>query len=162
MQSKTIRITRTCAVPPDRVLAAARNFSELRPDIFPNVSTPLMTVHSHGDTSADVTEGTRQGPLYAWERCDYDWSTSGSVKATVTESNVYAVPGSSWEITAVAHDTGSTVDMIWVRRFRRTPLGLFLGTMYRVLGTRLFSHDVDQTLRNIEAVEAPHLDPTAT
>jgi hypothetical protein len=80
----------------------------------------------------------------------------------VTESNVYAVPGSTWEITAAAHDTGSTVDMIWVRRFKRTPLGLLLGTMYRVFGARLFRHDVDQTLRNIEAAEAGHLDSTAT
>src|SRR5689334_4047291 len=109
MRPKTIRITQTCSAPPDRVLALARDFSPRRPEIFPNVSARHMTVHSHGPTSADITEGTRQGPLYAWERCDYDWSVPGSVTATVTQSNVYAVPGSTWEITATPHDTGSAV-----------------------------------------------------
>jgi hypothetical protein len=162
MKPKTIRITQTCSVPPDRVLAAARDFSDRRPAIFPNVSTPLMTVHSQQQASADVAEGTRQGPLYAWERCDYDWSTPGSVRATVTESNVYAVPGSTWEITATAHDTGSTVDMIWVRRFQRKPLGLLLGTMYRVGGARLFRRDAELTLRNIEAAELAGVDSIPT
>jgi hypothetical protein len=159
MKPKTIRITGTCSVPPERVLAAARDFSARRPEIFPNVSTPLMTVHSLGDASADVTEGTRQGPLYAWERCDYDWSAPGSVVATVTESNVYAILDSTWKITAMANGTGSTVDMIWVRRFRRTPLGCLLGTMYRLVGARLFRHDVERTLRNMEAIE-PGLNST--
>ncbi len=154
MKPKTIRITATCSVPPDRVLGAASDFTDRRPQIFPNVSTALMTVHSLDQTSADVTEGTRQGPLYAWERCDYDWSAPGAVIATVTDSNVYAVPGSSWKITATPHETGSTVDMIWVRRFKRTPLGSLLGAMYRLLGARLFRHDVERTLRNLEGCEA--------
>jgi len=153
MRAKTIRITQTCSAPPDRVLAAARDFSDRRPEIFPNVSAPFLTVHSQGPASADVTEGTRQGPLYAWERCDYDWSSPGSVTATVTSSNVYAVPGSTWEITATAHDTGSTVEMIWVRCFKRRPLGLLVGTIYRVFGARLFREDVARMLRNIEAAD---------
>ena len=155
MKPKTIRIAAECSLPPERVLAAAVDFSDRRPEIWPNVSTALMTVHELGSTSADVTEGTRQGPLYAWERCHYDWSDAGSVTATVTDSNVYASPGSTWQITATPCELGSTVEMIWLRTFKRSAMGLFLGTLYRTLGARLFAHDVDKMLRNLEAVELP-------
>ncbi len=111
-----------------------------------------MTVHSLGPTSADVTEGTRQGPLYAWERCDYDWSVPGCVKATVTDSNIYASPGSTWEIRATAIPEGSDVEMIWVRGFKRTPMGLLFGPLYRAAGARLFRGDVEKILRNMENV----------
>ena len=154
MEPKTIRIATECSLPPARVLAAAVDFSEHRPEIWPNVSTALMTVHDLGSTSADVTEGTRQGPLYAWERCLYDWSTAGSVTATVIDSNVYASPGSTWQIRATPHEQGSSVEMTWVRTFKRSAMGLFLGTMYRTLGGRLFKHDVEKVIGNLEAAAA--------
>ena len=154
MKPKTIRISGHCSLPPERVLASAYDFSARRAEIWPNVPAELMTVHSLGATVADVTEGTRKGPLYAWERCNYEWSTAGSVKATVTDSNVYRSPGSTWEIKATPGVDGSEVEMIWVRTFKRTAMGLLLGTMYRLGGSRLFRHDVEQTLRNIERVEA--------
>ena len=75
-----------------------------------------------GLTSADVTEGTRAGPIVNWERCQYDWSTPGRVIATVTDSNVYATPASKWEITATPNEAGgSHVEMIWTREFKRGP-----------------------------------------
>lgn len=154
MRPKTIRIGTECSLPPERVLAAAVDFSDRRPEIWPNVSTALMTVHTLGPTSADVTEGTRQGPLYAWERSQYDWSVAGSVTATVTDSNVYASPGSTWQITARPSERGSSVEMIWIRRFKRNPMGLFLGTLYRSVGARLFAHDVERMIKNLETLAA--------
>jgi hypothetical protein len=50
----------------------------------------------------------------------------------VKESNVYAVPGSSWEIKATAKETGSRVEMIWVREFRRDLRGRIFGTVFRL------------------------------
>src|SRR5262245_22429637 len=95
-----IAVAGPVAVPPGHVLGVAVAFSERRAASFPAVELEHMTVHSLGTTQADVTEGTRAGPFVFWERCKYDWSTAGCVTATVTSSNVYATPGSSWELRA--------------------------------------------------------------
>ncbi|MGB0094840.1 MAG: hypothetical protein WBP81_20190 [Solirubrobacteraceae bacterium] len=100
-----IRVEADSTLPPERVLHAAHDFSDQREDVFPAVSIKRMDVHEMGQTSADVTEGTRAGPIVNWERCRYDWSTPGRVIATVADSNVYATPGSKWEITAT-HNEG--------------------------------------------------------
>ena len=100
-----------------------------------------------------MTEGTKSGPIFAWERCRYDWSQPGSVKATVTDSNVYAFPGSSWEIKASPSNGGSKVEMIWVREFQRHPLARFLGTVFRLAGKSLFGRDARKTLKNLEELE---------
>ena len=96
----TIRVVLQSSLAPERVLQAAYDFSERRAEVWPAVSVPRLTVHDRGDTWADVTEGTRAGPVVNWERCRYDWSQPGSVTAPVTDSNVYAFPASSWEIKA--------------------------------------------------------------
>jgi Polyketide cyclase / dehydrase and lipid transport len=149
-----IRVVSETPVPPDRVLYAARDFTERRADIFPAVSVSKLEVHTRGETSADVTEGTRAGIGDNWERCDYDWSRPDSVKATVKESNVYAVPGSSWEIKATPTDSGSRVEMIWIREFRRSARGRIFGTAFRLLGNRIFSKYGRDIVRNLEKVEA--------
>jgi hypothetical protein len=150
----TIRVGFETTVPPDRVLYAARDFSERRAEIFPAVSVAKLEVHAQGETTADVTEGTRAGIGDNWERCDYDWSKPGSVTATVTESNVYAVPGSSWEIKATANDGGSRVEMIWIREFRHSARGRIFGTAFRLLGDRLFNKYGRDIVENLEKVEA--------
>src|SRR5438045_3132462 len=43
---------------PEQVLAAARDFSAHRAQIWPNVETKRLEVHERGDTWAEVTEGT--------------------------------------------------------------------------------------------------------
>ena len=118
--------------------------------MFPAVSVPHLEVHELGSTSADVTEGTPVGSSVNWERCRYDWSQPGVVTATVTDSNVYAVPGSRWEITAVPSDRGSRVEMIWVRAFRNGPRGRLFGTLFAVLGEPLFRRYAGRILRNLE------------
>src|SRR5438094_5011153 len=150
----TIHIVGETRLSPNRVLESAYDFSERRADVWPAVSVKHMTVHSVGDTFADVTEGTRAGPIVNWERCRYDWSQPGSVVATVTDSNVYALPGSSWEIRATPSERGSRVEMIWVRRFRRSPRGRFFGTLFRLVGKPLFGWDARRVLRNLERLEA--------
>lgn len=150
----TIRVVADTTLPPDRVLFAAHDFSERRAEIFPAVSVPKLEVHARGETSADVTEGTRAGFGDNWERCDYDWSSPGSVKATVKESNVYAVPGSSWELKATRSDTGSRVEMIWIREFRRNARGRIFGTAFRLIGNRIFNKYGRDVIENLERAEA--------
>ena len=151
----TIRVVADTTLPPDRVLYAARDFSERRAAIFPAVSVAKLEVHAQADSSADVTEGTRAGIGDNWERCDYDWSQAGSVIATVKESNVYDVPGSSWEIKATPADPGSRVEMIWIREFQRNARRrTIFGTAFRLLGTRIFNKYGRDILTNLEKLEA--------
>ena len=89
-----------------------------------------------------------------WERCDYDWSQPSSVKATVKESNVYAVPGSSWEIKATPNESGSQVEMIWIRGFQRNARGRIFGTAFRLVGDRIFEKYGRDIVKNLEKIEA--------
>ena len=123
----TIQIALQSPLAPERLLEAANDFSARRAEVWPAVSVARLTVHDRGDTWADVTEETRAGPVVNWERCRYDWSQPGSVTATVIDSSVYAVPGSSWELKAEPSDSGSSVEMIWAREFRSGLRGWLFG-----------------------------------
>ena len=146
----TIRISTACSLPPDRVLGAAYDFGPRRVHIWPAVREEHFVVHDHGTMSADVTEGTPTGVGFNWERCRYDWSEPGLVTATVIESNVYTARASSWQISAAASESGSHVEMTWIRTFRRSPRGLIFGTLFRTVGRPIFDRYARQVLANLE------------
>jgi Polyketide cyclase / dehydrase and lipid transport len=150
----TVRVVAATSVPPERVLAAAHDFSERRQKVFPAVSTGRLEVHELEETSADVTEGTRAGPLVNWERCRYDWSQPGVVRAPVTDSNVYDPAASSWEIRATPKDGGSQVEMAWIREFKSGPRGAFFAFLFGRLGDRLFGKYARDVLENLEKLDA--------
>ena len=150
----TIHITTHSHLPPQRVLAAGHDFSDRRAEIFPAVSVPYLEVHELSQTTADVTEGTRAGVGINWERCRYDWSRPGAVKAVVTDSNVYRPPNSSWELRAAPADSGSKVEMIWIREFTHNARGRIFGTLFRLVGRPIFTREAKRTIRNLERVEA--------
>ena len=149
----TIHVVTESPLPVACVLEAARDFSERRAEIWPAVSLEHMKVHELGDTSADVTEGTKAGVGVNWERCRYDWSQPGSVTATVIDSNVYGVPGSSWELRATPNRHGSRVEMIWTRDFKPGTRGRVFGTLYRVVGKPMFGRYARRTLANLIQLE---------
>jgi hypothetical protein len=136
-------------LPPERVVDASVDFSQRRERVFPAVSTKRTTVHSLDTTTADVTEGTRAGPFVFWERCTYDWSEPRRVVAVVSDSNVYACPGSLWELAATPTDRGSRVVMTWTRRFQRRPRGRIMGFVYQHNGKRAFTKYARQILSNL-------------
>ena len=149
----TIHVVADSPLPAAGVLDAAHDFSGRRAEFFPAVTVEQLRVHERGDTWADVTEGTSTGIGSNWERCRYDWSQPGSVKATVTHSNVYAVLGSSWELRATATAEGSRVEMIWQRKFRNNPRGILFGTAFRLVGKPIFRRYARQTLENLNQLE---------
>ena len=149
----TVHVVLESTLPPEQVLAAARDFSERRADIFPAVSVKRLTVHFSGDTWADVTEGTRAGPVINWERCRYDWSQPSSVKAVVTDSNVYQPARSSWELRATPGESGSEVEMIWIREFTHNARGRIFGTLFKLIGKLIFTREAKRTIRNLERAE---------
>jgi hypothetical protein len=150
----TIHVTTRSSLSPERVLAAGYDFSAVRTEVFPAVSTKYLEVHELDSTSADVTEGTPAGVGVNWERCRYDWSNPGSVTATVLDSNVYAAGNSRWELRATAADGGSTVEMLWVREFKPSARGRIFGSLFRLVGKPIFTRDAKRIVNNIERLEA--------
>src|SRR5437879_6254479 len=85
-------------LPPETVLAAAADFSDRRPRLWPSIDPNVYRVHSRTATSADVTEGSAvMGGI--WAREAYDLTAPDAVRATVQESNVFR-PGSTWVLRA--------------------------------------------------------------
>lgn len=113
----TVHVVDQTPVVAERVLEAARDFSEQRAEMWPDVHVEHLQVHEMGETFAEVTEGNPWPIGYVWERLRYDWSEPGVVKGTVTDSNIFE-PGSTWEIRATPTDSGSRVEVIGVRQLR--------------------------------------------
>jgi hypothetical protein len=128
----TIRVAAKTLLAPERVLDAGRDFSERRADVWSNVKVKHLEVHERGETFADVTEGTWVVGLF-WERCRYDWSQPGLVKATVIDSSVFE-PGSAWELRATPCDGGSEVEIVLHRGFRRGPKGRIASAVHHTAG----------------------------
>ena len=113
----TVHVVEEAPVAPERVLEAARDFSERRAEMWPDVHLEHLHVHERGETFAEVTEGNPWPIGYVWERLRYDWSEPGAVRGVVTHSNIFK-PGSTWEIKATPANGGSRVELIGVRHLR--------------------------------------------
>src|SRR5258706_10991474 len=94
----TINANAETSATPEAVIDAARDFSERRAVIWPNVKAGHFEVHANGETFTEATEYL--WPLGFYERCRYEWPRPDYVRATVLESNVLA-PGSTWELTVI-------------------------------------------------------------
>jgi len=147
-----ISITIDSELPADRVLAGATDFTARRSKIFDAVQPKYFVVHEIGDGYADATEGTRWGGIVNWERCRYDW-TQGHVTATVMDSNVYAFPGSKWELSATPSGGASLVEITWTRRFNHRPKGRLFGFAFQRIGKSAFGKYASQIVEAIENLE---------
>ena len=113
-----VHVVDTSSATPEQVLAAARDFSARRAELWRDVHLEHMTIHDRGETWADVTEGNPWPIGLVWERLRYDWSVAGAMKGTVVDSNIFK-PGSTWEIHAAPGDGGgSRVEVIGDRHLR--------------------------------------------
>jgi hypothetical protein len=128
----TIRVNAESSASPEQVLESARDFSSRRAKVWMNARPKYLKVHESGEDFADVTEGTWIVGRF-WERNRYDWSQPGSVKATVSESNIFE-PGTTWEIRATPRNGGSAVEMTLNRTFRRGPKGRIAAAVNHTLG----------------------------
>jgi hypothetical protein len=147
-QPLDIAVSAHTSASPEQVLAAARDFSERRPKLWPNVKAKHFVVHDEGDEFADVMEGIWIAGLF-WERSRYDWSEPGAVTATVTESNVIQ-PGSTFALRAVPSEGGSDVEMTLFRTFRRGPKGRIGSAINHLSGNRGWRSYLRRVLANIE------------
>ena len=57
---------------PAKVIDLMVDFSERRPEIWPNLTARLYRLHALGPGNADVTEGTAFPGVDVWERVSYE------------------------------------------------------------------------------------------
>jgi hypothetical protein len=117
--------------PPERVIGAMVDFSDRRPEIWPNLTARLFRVHALGDGHADVTEGTALPGVDIWERVTYEW-TDAVVRGVLTDGRIFA-PGGTFEMHVAPHGTGSRITETYDRR-SRTVLGRCLGAVFQLSG----------------------------
>ena len=145
----SVRVSEHSDRPPQVVLAAARDFSERRAQMWPDVHVEHLEVHEMRDTYAEVTEGNPWPIGYVWERLRYDWSDPHALRGTVVDSNLFK-PGSTWELWATPEDGGSRVEIRATRHLRGRgwllapffPLGAAASTVREHL--RHFLASIDQ------------------
>lgn len=114
---------------PEIVIGKMIDFTDRRPEIWPNLTARLFRVHSLGPASADVTEGTALPGIDVWERVTYEW-TDTSVRGVLTDGRIFA-PGGIFEMRVAPRGTGSRIDNDYDRR-SRTVLGRLLGGFLHV------------------------------
>lgn len=51
--------------------------------------------------------------------------------------------------------------MIWVREFTHNARGRIFGTLFRVIGKPIFTHEAKRTIRNLERPETTAAQPVA-
>lgn len=101
-------------VPPVAVVRALTDFSDRRPEIWPQLDPEIYEVFELGPTRAVVREGQRAPRLWALEQ--YDWSTPDTVTWTVLESD-FCTPGSFMSARTEPDGAGgSSVHVVWDRR----------------------------------------------
>lgn len=127
--------------PPEKVMGAMVDFSERRPEIWPNLTARLYRVHELGPRTADVTEGTALPGMDIWERVTYDW-TDSVVRGVITDGRIFE-PGGTFEFRVEPHGAGSRISNDYDRR-SKTVLGRFLGALLHVSGGAPIKHTFRQ------------------
>jgi hypothetical protein len=108
-----LRFTIEAPVAPEVVLGALLDFTDRRPDLWPELDPEVYRVESVEGTTALVREGQRTPRLWALE--EYDWSVPGTVTWTARESN-FCAPGSFMSARVEpGPDGGSLVHCTWSR-----------------------------------------------
>jgi hypothetical protein len=134
-------------VPAERVLAAATDFSERRPDWWPNISRDFWRLHGQGENWAEATEGSPG----VWARERYEWADDRIV-GTTQESNVWQ-PGGTWTLIAEPRDRGSHVRVVLDRRCKGR--GWIFYPMVAIFGRRMFERNLEKTLKVLRNSGAP-------
>ena len=109
----TLHTTVDTDVSPELIRMALLDFSDERPDIWPQLDPKTYQVHWVDETTAEVTEGSPFPKVWSRER--YDWSEPPTITWTAVESN-FCTPGSHISMGVVSNGSGgSHVDVTWDR-----------------------------------------------
>ena len=125
---------------PEAVLEALTDFSERRPELWPAIDPQVYRVHEVSASSALVTEGTDvMGGIWATEL--YEWDGSGTVRATVQESNLWH-SGSTWELTAAPREGGGSILKVTRDRHAKNIKARLFEVMMRVIAPRILAKEL--------------------
>lgn len=128
--------------PPERVIGAMVDFSDRRPEIWPNLTARLFRVHALGPGTAEVTEGTALPGVDVWERVAYEW-TDSVVRGVLLDGRIFR-PGGTFELHVAPHGTGTRITEHYDRRSKGL-LGRCLGGVFQVSG----GAPIKQSLRRV-------------
>jgi hypothetical protein len=139
-------------VPAERVWAAITDFSERRPDWWPNLSRKFYVVHAQGDNWADCTEGTDAPGGGIWARERYEWS-GNRITATPQDSNIFRPGTGTWEMTVDALPGGGSKVHVLNHRHPKGK-GYVAFALMTLAGKRMLTKQLHQAL-DILRHEAP-------
>jgi hypothetical protein len=112
-----VRVSEHSPLPAAEILAAARDFSPRRAELWPDVHVEHLQIVDSGPDYAIVTEGNPWPIGHVWETVRYDWSDPRAVRGRVIDSNLFR-PGSTWELWAIPDGDGSMVEVRAERQLR--------------------------------------------
>lgn len=148
-----LELTIETALGPDEVRAALLDFSVRRPEIWPDLEPSLYKVHSVGETSADVTEGSKMPGMTVWAREAYDWSSLDTIRWTVTESNFCAAGSYVAATISAGTDGGTRLHVEWDRTGTSFKGKVIIGLIRLTKGKPIAS-SVTKAFRRMEQAEA--------
>ncbi len=132
-----------------RFIAALTDFSERRPELWPNLDAKFFQLHDAGDTWAEVTEGTDVlGGVWGRER--YDWSEPGRVTLRLVASDDFK-PGTLIDYRVSDRPGGGCHVSVDFQRIATSLRGRFVGVVVQLTGVRRFGSDLRETLARLAA-----------
>ncbi len=135
------------AVSAERFVAALTDFSEHRPELWPNLDTKFFRLYDRGETWAEVQEGTDVlGGV--WAREHYDWSEPGRVTLTLLESPDFR-PGTVIDYRVTSRPDGGCHVAVDFQRIATSLRGRFVGVVVQLTGVGRFSKDLRETLARL-------------
>jgi hypothetical protein len=147
-----LRFSVDAPVTAEAVIGALTDFSERRPDIWPDLDPEIYRVEDLRSTSAVVREGQRKPRLWAIE--EYDWSVPGTVTWTARESN-FCAPGSFMSaLVEPKSGGGSRVHITWSRSGAGLKGRMIVGIM-RLTRGRPLARSLAGALAALGSPEAP-------
>jgi hypothetical protein len=135
------------AVSAERFIAALTDFSERRPELWPNLDAKYYRLVERGATWAEVQEGTDVlGGVWARER--YDWSEPGRVTLTLLESPDFR-PGTRIDYRVTDTPAGGCHVAVDFQRIATSLRGRFVGAVVQLTGASRFTKDLRETLARL-------------
>ena len=142
----TLTTTVESDVPPDVIRRGLLDFSDERPNRWPQLDPKTYEVHWVDETSAEVTEGSPFPKV--WNRERYDWSHPTIITWTAQESN-FCTPGSHISMDIQPTDAGrSSVAVTWDRTAANAR-GLSNLAVIRLGGERLLRWATERSLTDV-------------
>jgi hypothetical protein len=136
----TIQFDVESPLEPGAVLQALTDFSKRRTGLWPAIDPKLYRVHEVCESSALVTEGTDVlGGIWAKEL--YEWDGSGTVRATIQESNFWH-SGGTWALAAAPREGGGSILKVTREREAKNAKARLLEAVLRLVGARVLAKEL--------------------